>query len=112
MIPVDIKKSDSKSAERAAIPKPINEIKAARLASFLVRFITIKYMIKTNMPQQERISIMPFIKVLRHGQVTVPKKYRKIFGIKEGDVLEVKVQKNGVLLEPKILVNKNKELFK
>jgi len=60
-----------------------------------------------NTVQYREVNIMPFVKVLRHGQVTVPKQYRKIFGIKEGDILEIKMQKNGVLLEPKILVNKD-----
>ena len=59
-----------------------------------------------NTVQQIGVNIMPFVKVLRHGQVTVPKQYRKLFDIKEGDVLEVKMQKNGVLFEPKILINK------
>ncbi len=49
---------------------------------------------------------MPFVKVLRHGQVTVPKPLRKILGIKEGDVLEVVAENNGILLKPKILLDK------
>jgi AbrB family looped-hinge helix DNA binding protein len=49
---------------------------------------------------------MPFVKVLRHGQVTVPKSLRKILGIEEGDVLEVVAENNGVLFKPKILLDK------
>jgi len=59
-----------------------------------------------NTIQYTEVNIMPFVKVLRHGQVTVPKQYRKFFGIKEGDVLEIKMQKNGLLFEPKILIDK------
>ena len=49
---------------------------------------------------------MPFVKVLRSGQITVPKEVRKVLGIKEGDVLEVALEKSGVLLKPKSLVDK------
>lgn len=49
---------------------------------------------------------MPFVKVLRHGQVTVPKPLRKTLGIEEGDVLEVVAKNNGILFKPKILLDK------
>ncbi len=49
---------------------------------------------------------MSFVKVLRHGQVTVPKPLRKILGIEEGDVLEVVVRNNGVLFKPKVMLDK------
>jgi AbrB family looped-hinge helix DNA binding protein len=32
---------------------------------------------------------MPFVKVLRGGQITMPKELRKVLEIKEGDILEV-----------------------
>ena len=31
---------------------------------------------------------MPLVRVLRNGQITMPKGFRKILGIKAGDVLE------------------------
>ena len=50
-----------------------------------------------------------FQKYLRHGQVTVPKPLRKILGIKEGDVLEVMAENNGVLFKPKVLFDKKRK---
>ncbi len=50
---------------------------------------------------------MPFVKVLRGGQITMPKELRKVLEIKEGDILEVQMEKNKVVLKPKILVDKN-----
>jgi len=50
---------------------------------------------------------MPFVKVLRGGQITMPKELRKVLEIKEGDILEVQMQKNKVVLKPKILIDKD-----
>jgi AbrB family looped-hinge helix DNA binding protein len=55
---------------------------------------------------------MPMVKVLRNGQVTLPKGLRKVLGIKEGDVLEVDFNKAGVFLKPKVLVDKESTLSK
>jgi len=50
---------------------------------------------------------MPFVKVLRGGQITMPKELREVLEIKEGDILEVQIEKNKVVLKPKVLVDKN-----
>jgi AbrB family looped-hinge helix DNA binding protein len=50
---------------------------------------------------------MTFVKVLRGGQITMPKELRKVLEIKEGDILEVQMEKNKVVLKPKILVDKD-----
>ena len=50
---------------------------------------------------------MPFVKVLRGGQITMPKELREVLEIKEGDILEVQMEKNKVVLKPKILVDKD-----
>jgi AbrB family looped-hinge helix DNA binding protein len=50
---------------------------------------------------------MPFVKVLRGGQITMPKELREILEIKEGDILEVQMEKNKVVLKPKVLVDKD-----
>lgn len=50
---------------------------------------------------------MPFVKVLRGGQITMPKELREVLEIKEGDILEVQMEKNKVILKPKILVDKS-----
>ena len=55
---------------------------------------------------------MPLVKVLRNGQVTMPKSFRKVLGIKEGDVLEASLGKTGVLLKPKVLVDRASILSK
>ena len=51
---------------------------------------------------------MSYVKVLRGGQITMPKELREILEIKEGDILEVQMEKNKVVLKPKVLVDKNK----
>jgi len=55
---------------------------------------------------------MPLVKVLRNGQITMPKGFRKVLGIKEGDVLEASLGKTGVLLKPKVLVDRESILSK
>ncbi len=55
---------------------------------------------------------MPLVKVLRNGQITMPKGLRKVLGIKEGDVLEASLDKTGVLLKPKVLVDRESILSK
>ena len=49
---------------------------------------------------------MPVVKVLRHGQITLPKEVRKILGVEEGDLLELGMENARVFLQPKILVDK------
>ena len=55
---------------------------------------------------------MPLVRVLRNGQITMPKGFRKVLGIKEGDVLEASLGKTGVLLKPKLLIDKESILSK
>jgi len=50
---------------------------------------------------------MTFVKVLRGGQITMPKELRKVLEIKEGDILEVQMEINKVVLKPKILMDKD-----
>jgi AbrB family looped-hinge helix DNA binding protein len=56
------------------------------------------------------VRTMPLVRVLRNGQITMPKGLRKVLGIKEGDVLEVTLGKTGVLLKPKVLIDKESVL--
>jgi AbrB family looped-hinge helix DNA binding protein len=49
---------------------------------------------------------MPFIKVLRHGQITLPKELREFFGVKTGDILEIRLHQSTIILKPKTLVDK------
>jgi len=49
--------------------------------------------------------------VKTHGQVTIPMSLRKIFGIDEGDIMEVKKTKEGILLKPKAVIDKSQAYF-
>ena len=49
---------------------------------------------------------MPVVKILRHGQITLPKEIRKILGVEEGDLLELGLENARVFLQPKVLVDK------
>ena len=43
---------------------------------------------------------MPTVKILEHGQVTIPKKIRDIFGIKTGDSVDVDIEGNRIVFIP------------
>ena len=49
---------------------------------------------------------MPLVKVIRHGQITLPKELRVALGIEEGDLLEVNLAKDGMTIKPKVAVDK------
>ena len=51
---------------------------------------------------------MSVVKVLRHGQITLPKTLREILDIKEGDILEIELERSHLVLKTKILVDKEK----
>src|SRR3990172_8646370 len=53
---------------------------------------------------------MPFVKVVRNGQVTIPKEIREKLGIKEGDFLEVEPSETSVSFRLKVMVNKGDAL--
>lgn len=49
---------------------------------------------------------MPLVKVIRHGQITLPKQIRDALGIREGDLLDVRLTGADVLLRPKAAVDR------
>ncbi|MBF0537030.1 MAG: AbrB/MazE/SpoVT family DNA-binding domain-containing protein [Nitrospirae bacterium] len=49
---------------------------------------------------------MPFVKIIRHGQVTLPKRFREFLGIEDGDILEVEMLENAIVLKPKVVISK------
>jgi AbrB family looped-hinge helix DNA binding protein len=51
--------------------------------------------------------VMPLVKVIRNGQITIPKELRSVLGIEEGDLLEVKLNKGGMTIKPKTAVDKD-----
>lgn len=50
---------------------------------------------------------MPLVKVLRHGQVTLPKEFRKVLGVSEGDLMEAELDGSRILLKPKVVVDRD-----
>lgn len=47
---------------------------------------------------------MPIVKILQHGQITIPKKFREILGLKKGDLAEAKLDGDRIVIIPKRLV--------
>ena len=50
--------------------------------------------------------IMPLVQVRGKAQITLPNQARKVLGIQEGDYLEVRFEKNSLVLKPKKIVDK------
>ncbi len=55
---------------------------------------------------------MVLTKVGPKYQVTIPKKAREAWGIQVGDLVEATISKDGVVLRPKIVVDKHPEIEK
>lgn len=53
---------------------------------------------------------MPLIKMIRHGQVTLPAKFRDALQLKEGDYLEAVMQGNGIMLKPAVILDRNQAI--
>lgn len=53
---------------------------------------------------------MTVVKVLRHGQITLPKNLREVLDIKEGDILEIELEQSCLVLKAKMLVDKDKPM--
>jgi len=51
---------------------------------------------------------MSVVKVLRHGQITLPKSLRAVLDIKEGDILEIELERSHLIVKTKMLVDKEK----
>lgn len=49
---------------------------------------------------------MPWARVLRSGQVTLPKEVRQRLNLKEGDIVDFEIKEGGVVLRAKELVSK------
>ena len=54
---------------------------------------------------------MPIVRVLEHGQVTIPKKFRELLGLEKGDLAEAELKGERIVITPKKLV-KEKALKK
>ena len=58
-----------------------------------------------NIPTKGELR-MTVIKVIRNGQITLPKEFRDALGVKAGDILEAEMKENQMVLIPKTLINK------
>lgn len=67
-----------------------------------------KHPIKKYPAQKETIGSC--MKVIRNGQVTLPKILRDSLRIQEGDILEAVLVDNFIVLKPKILIDKKSRL--
>ena len=61
------------------------------------------------MPILIREQHMPYVKVKTKGQVTIPAEFRRDLNLKEGDLLEVLVERGGIVLTPKTVVDRYDE---
>jgi AbrB family looped-hinge helix DNA binding protein len=52
---------------------------------------------------------MPYVKVKTKGQVTIPAELRRDLNLKEGDLLEALVERGGILLKPKTVLDRYDE---
>jgi AbrB family looped-hinge helix DNA binding protein len=57
--------------------------------------------------KQQKGPAMPLVKVVRNGQITIPKDLRAVLGIREGDFLEIKLNGSNLLIKPKVAIDKN-----
>lgn len=53
---------------------------------------------------------IPLVQVRQKAQITLPRKARRVLGIKEGDYLEVKLEDNRLVLQPKTVFDKFPEV--
>lgn len=47
---------------------------------------------------------MPIVKILQHGQITLPKKFRETLGLEKGDLAEAELEGDRIVITPKRLV--------
>ena len=52
---------------------------------------------------------MPYVKVKTKGQVTIPAEFRRDLNLKEGDFLEVAIERGSIVLKPKAVVDRYDE---
>ena len=47
---------------------------------------------------------MPVVKILQHGQITLPKEFRETLGLEKGDLAEAELEGDRIVITPKRLV--------
>jgi AbrB family looped-hinge helix DNA binding protein len=50
--------------------------------------------------------LTPLIKVIRHGQITLPAEFREVLELHEGDYLEAELEKGKIVLKPAVVMNR------
>ncbi len=53
---------------------------------------------------------MPLVKVIRHGQVTLPTKFREALNINEGDYLEAECYDDQIVLRPAVVLKRDEAI--
>ena len=51
------------------------------------------------------------VRVRENGQITIPKKLREMFALKKGDILLVESREDGILIQPRKLVDPTQSWF-
>jgi len=47
---------------------------------------------------------MPIVKIMQHGQITIPKKFRETLGLKKGDLAEAGLEGSRIVITPTRLI--------
>ncbi len=47
---------------------------------------------------------MPIVRIMQHGQITIPKKFREVLGLKKGDLAEAELEGAKIVITPQRLV--------
>jgi AbrB family looped-hinge helix DNA binding protein len=72
--------------------------------SVIIHYVITQYVIE--MKPVKAGTAMPLVKVIRNGQITIPKELRAALGIEEGDLLEVRLSEAGMTIKPKAAVDR------
>ncbi|WP_084517655.1 AbrB/MazE/SpoVT family DNA-binding domain-containing protein [Desulfatiglans anilini] len=67
---------------------------------------------KKNRPNIQEKEAMPLVKVIRNGQITIPKEFRNSLKIKDGDLLEIERSGFGFFVKPKVVLDKDEAMEK
>lgn len=55
---------------------------------------------------------MPLVKIIRHGQITLPAEFRRALSLAEGDYLEAELEENRIVLKPKMVLDRTEAIKK
>jgi len=69
-------------------------------------------MLRKNRLNIQEKEAMPLVKVIRNGQITIPKEFRNSLKIKDGDLLEIERSGFGFFVKPKVVLDKDEAMEK